>query len=774
MPKNLVIVESPAKAKTIRKYLGSDYAVKASVGHVRDLPPRDLGVDIENGFQPIYIVPKAKEAVVAELKEAAVQSGQVYLATDPDREGEAIAWHVAESIGLPKERTRRVTFDQVTKSAVIKAMAQPRALDADLIDAQQARRVLDRLVGYKISPLLTRAITKSFRKALSAGRVQSVALRLVVEREREIMAFVPEEYWTLEADLVRVGDDQAFRARLYRIDGQEPSLANQKQVDALIESLKDAPWTVQAVRKGQRRRNPRPPFVTSTLQAAAASKLGFSPRRTMRLAQQLYEGIEVDGEAVGLITYMRTDATHVAPEAQREAQAYIDRTWGSEYRPERPPQYRSRVVNAQEAHEAIRPTSVEHTPQEMAKHLTKAQARLYELIWRRFVASQMKPARYATISVDIRAGNTCLFRATGSSLLFAGYTVVYADARDRKDAKERTLPELSKGDSLELKRLLPEQHYTQAPSRYSETSLIRDLEKYGVGRPSTYASIIGVIQDRGYVAKEGKQLKPTDMGFVVCDALIATFPDIMDVAYTASMEEQLDAIARGEVAYAQMLGAFYDTFEPQLEAAESRMPEAVAQALKSGLPKDLREKTCPRCGKPLSVRVSDAGRFLGCTGFPECRYVLDLSNPEEPKEPQQAYAEGETCELCGGRMKIVEWRGRRFLGCEHYPECKHTRPILSERIQELAQQTPCPQCGTQPMEARSGRYGEYLYCGVCDKNWSLRKLKVGQRQVSAANVACPACGEQAMEYRQGRYGSYYHCNACGENHSADKIGTDRS
>jgi DNA topoisomerase I len=772
VPKNLVIVESPAKAKTIRKYLGDRFAVKASVGHVRDLPPRELGVDIENGFRPTYVIPEAKLSIVEDMKEAAAASEAVYLATDPDREGEAIAWHVAKSIDLSAARARRVSFDQVTKTAVMRAMAEPRELDDDLIDAQQARRVLDRLVGYKISPLLTRAITKDFRNALSAGRVQSVALRLVVEREREITAFVPEEYWTLEADLVRQGESDVFRAKLHRVSGKKPSIGSKEQMEVLVASLEGASWTVGAVRKGKRQRRPRPPFVTSTLQAAASSKLNMSPRRTMRLAQQLYEGVEIEGEAVGLITYMRTDATHIAPEAQREAQEYIDRMWGSDYRPESPPLYRSKVANAQEAHEAIHPTSVERTPEAMAKHLPKAQAQLYELIWRRFIASQMKPALYATTSVDIRAREDCLFRATGSSLLFAGYTVVYADARDRQDAQERLLPKLSKGDLLDLRKLLPEQHFTQPPPRYNEPSLIRTLEEHGVGRPSTYASIIGVIQDRDYVYKEGKQLKPTDMGFVVCDALVATFPDIMDVAYTASMEEQLDGIARGEVAYAGMLGAFYETFEPELLSAEQQMPEAVSEALNAGLPDELRDKTCPRCGKPLTVRVSKAGRFLGCTGFPECRYVLDLSDLEEPKEPNDVYAEGETCEVCGGRMKIVEWRGRRFLGCENYPNCKHTRPILSEHIKELARITPCPKCGTQPMEARSGRYGEYLYCPTCDKNWSLRKLGIASKNGKSVEIPCPACGEKEMEYRQGRYGPYYHCNACGKNHAAAKIEAD--
>jgi len=768
MSQKLVIVESPAKAKTIAKYLGSGYAVKASVGHVRDLPQRELGVDVDSGFQPTYVVPEAKRKVIADLKQAASHADQVYLATDPDREGEAIAWHVAESINLPPERALRVSFDQVTKGAVTKAIAEPRPLDSALIDAQQARRVLDRLVGYKISPILTRAITKSFRKALSAGRVQSVALRLVVERERDIRAFVPEEYWTLEAELARQGDDRSFRAKLYRVRGEKPALGSKQVVDALLQTLEGAPWTVKGVRKGQRRRNPRPPFVTSTLQAAASSRLGLSPRQTMRLAQQLYEGIEVDGEAVGLITYMRTDATHVAPEAQQQAQAYIDRTWGAEYRPERPPRYRSKVANAQEAHEAIRPTSVERTPEAMARHLTKPQARVYDLIWRRFMASQMKPALYATVTVDISPGTDCLFRATGSSLLFAGYTVVYADARDRKESEERPLPPLAKGDALTLIKLLPEQHFTQPPPRYNETSLIRALEEHGIGRPSTYASIIGVIQDRGYVVKENKQLQPTDLGFVVCDALVATFPDIMSVAYTAGMEEQLDGIARGEVPYGEMLAAFWRLFEPQLGAAKQRMPEAVAQALAADLPEELRGKPCPQCGAPLVVRVSEAGRFLGCSTYPDCRYLLDLSQPDAPTEPEDTYAQGETCEKCGGRMKVVEWRGRKFLGCEHYPTCKNTRPILSEQIQTLARQTACPQCSKQPLEARSGRYGEYLYCPACDKNWSQKKLG-SARKAEPVETPCPACGEKAMEHRQGRYGPYYHCNACGKNHAQEKV-----
>ncbi|MFO7918107.1 MAG: type I DNA topoisomerase, partial [Anaerolineae bacterium] len=700
MSPHLVIVESPAKAKTISKYLGGTYRVLASVGHVRDLPPKELGVDIEDGFSPTYQINKEKEDVIGQLREAARESDLVYLAMDPDREGEAIAWHVGEVTGLPEDKTRRIAFYQVTKSAIQEALRNPRGLDRDLIDAQQSRRVLDRLVGYKISPILSKAM----RKPLSAGRVQSVALRLVVEREREIEAFVPEEYWTLEAELQRrTGKKERFKAHLLRIKGEKPRLGSKEEMDEILPILSEATYTVTKVKKGQRRRNPHAPYITSTLQTDASHKLHFSPQRTMRLAQQLYEGIELGDETVGLITYMRTDSPHVAPEAQGEAREYISGRWGKEYLPSKPPTYRSKSSSAQEAHEAIRPTSVFRTPKKMRKHLNRSQARLYELIWRRFVASQMQPALYATMSVDIVAARDYLFRATGRRLIFPGFLAVYKEGKGKKDTQ--TLPPLKKGEVVDLHKLLPEQHFTQPPPRYSESTLIKALKGQGVGRPSTYASIISVIQRRRYVIKKDGRLKPTDLGMMVCDALVAAFPEIMEVKYTARMEERLDHVAEGKLDYEEMLSAFYGDLEPKLGEAPEVIKEAAQKALVADLPESLRDRTCPECGKPLKVRVSKMGRFLGCTGYPECRYTLDLSDPENPQETEDEFAEGETCEECGGRMKIVHYGNSTFLGCENYPECEHTRPILSERIKELAAETACPKCERKPMEPRKGRYG---------------------------------------------------------------------
>ncbi len=762
MPSHLVIVESPAKAKTISKYLGRGYRVLASVGHVRDLPPKDLGVDIENGFSPTYQISRDKGEVIRELKRAAKESDLVYLAMDPDREGEAIAWHVGEVTGLGEDKTRRIAFYQVTKSAVQGALQNPRGLDYDLIDAQQSRRVLDRLVGYKISPLLSKAM----RRALSAGRVQSVALRLVVEREREIEAFVPEEYWTLEVELQRrTKEKERFKAHLLRIKGEKPKLGSKKEMDEILPVLSEATYTVTSVKKGQRRRNPYAPFITSTMQTDASHKLHFSPRRTMRLAQQLYEGIELGDETVGLITYMRTDSPHVASEAQEEARKYISKRWGEEYLPSSPPTYRSKSSSAQEAHEAIRPTSVCRTPKKMRKHLNRSQARLYELIWRRFVASQMQPALYATMSVDIVAAKDYLFRATGRRLIFPGFLAAYGEGKSEKDTQ--TLPPLEKGEVVDLHKLLPEQHFTQPPPRYSESTLIKALKGQGVGRPSTYASIISVIQSRRYVVKEDGRLKPTDLGMTVCDALVAAFPEIMEVKYTARMEERLDHVAEGKLDYESMLSAFYGDLEPKLGEAPEMMQEAIQRSLKVDLPESLRERTCPKCGKPLVVRVSKMGRFLGCTGYPECRYTLDLSDPENPQETEDEFAEGEICEECGGRMKIVHYGNSTFLGCENYPECKHTRPILSERIKQLAAETACPKCDRQPMEPRKGRYGEYLYCPDCEENFSLRKL--GLNKVEKADIPCPECGHSPLEKRTGKYGPYYHCPACETNTSEKKM-----
>ncbi len=775
MAKKLVIVESPAKAKTISRYLGRDYLVKASVGHVRDLPPKELGVDVEQGFRPTYWITRGKGKVIDEIKTAARSAEEIYLATDPDREGEAIAWHVAQAAGLDPTITRRISFHQVTSDAVGQALAQARDLDRDLIDAQQARRVLDRLVGYKISPLLSKAM----RKALSAGRVQSVALRLVVERERKIQAFVPVEYWSLEAELQRrVDGKEAFRARLFKIRGEDPELHQCQDVDRILGVLEEATYTVSDVQVGQRRRSPQPPFVTSTLQAAASNRLRLSPKQTMRLAQQLYEGIDLEGERVGLITYMRTDSTHVAPEAQAEARALVQERWGAEYMPSKPPQYRTKAALSQEAHEAIRPTSALRTPEAMRRHLDRRQAALYELIWQRFIASQMAPALYDTIRVDITAAKDYVFRATGQRLIFAGYLAVYEeDDADEPDEGKQMLPLMAVGEGLDLLGLYPEQHFTQPPPRYSEATLIKELEANGVGRPSTYASIIGVIQDRGYVEKLRGRLAPTALGMVVCDTLVETFTDIVDIGYTAQMEAQLDRVAEGRLGYRQMLEGFYGPFEQELQRAEELVPQAVEKALAVSLPEEVRERACPECGRALQLRLSRAGRFLGCSGYPDCRYTLDLDEQGRPRETETVYAEGETCEKCGGRMQVVTRGRNRFLGCENYPTCRNTRPILSDRIKQLAQQTACPACGHRPLDPKKGRYGEYLHCQKCVQNYSLAKLGLGRGKgksggkIEMVDIACPHCGETPLEKREGKYGPYYRCPACKKNTSAKKLET---
>ena len=771
MPKHLVIVESPSKAKTISRYLGPDYEVKASVGHVRDLPKKELGIDVEQSFQPTYEVIAGKAKTLAELRAAARKADRVLLATDPDREGEAIAWHVQIGADLDTSRIDRVSFNQVTKAAVRDAVAHPRAIDMNLVDAQQARRALDRLVGYKISPVLSRAIRGGWwaRRPLSAGRVQSVALRIVVEREREILAFVPVEFWTIDVDLCRrIGKHERFRARLHKIAGEDPVLESQHVVDPILKILSQATYTVSQAKPGQRRRNPNPPFVTSTLQAEASGRLSLSPRQTMRLAQQLYEGIDLEGERVGLITYMRTDSTHVAPEAQQEAQEYITQTWGADYAPGKPPIYSSRAANAQEAHEAIRPTSVLRTPDVVRKHLDRQQLRLYELIWRRFLASQMTPAVYDTLTVDILAAKEYMFRATGRTLIFPGFLVVYQEGEEEQD---QALPPLTVREVVDLVELLPEQHFTQPPPRYSESSLVRELEANGVGRPSTYASIVSIIQERKYVAKDKGRLSPTMLGMIVCDSLVGTFPDIMDTGYTASMEDQLDQIAAGGLSYREMMAGFWDGFSPTLDAAKDIMPAAARQAMWNGLPESLHGRTCPTCGQPLQVRLSDGGLFLGCTSYPKCRYVLDLSDPEHPAEPpkqEDTFAEGESCTKCGGRMKVIRRGSSSFLGCENYPKCKFTKPILSERILALAEQTACPTCGVRPLEPRSGRYGEYLYCPQCKANLSLRKLGLAGR-TETVEIACPECGNTPLEKRRGRWGPYYHCPHCEANIPEKKL-----
>jgi DNA topoisomerase-1 len=628
-PKHLVIVESPAKARTIGKYLGRGYDVAASVGHVRDLPTKELGVDVEHGFEPKYVTIRGKGKVISELKKKAADADTVILATDPDREGEAIAYHVAEQLGYEEDKGRfqRVTFREITKSAVQRALASPGPLDIKKIEAQQARRILDRLVGYQVSPLLWKPI----RPGLSAGRVQTVALRLICEREDEIRAFVTQEYWSITAHLER--DGQPFDAKLHKIDGGAFTLENEAAATAVVTDLAGRPFTVSDIRRRERRKNPFAPFTTSTMQQEAAKRLRFSARQTMSNAQRLYEGQSVGerGE-VGLITYMRTDSTRVSGEAVDQARSWIRSEFGGDYVPEAPRLYGSSEQRTQDAHEAIRPTDVTILPSEVAQYLDTDQARLYELIWLRFVASQMTPAVYDTTTVDFDLSGASqrryVFRATGSIVKFPGFTRLYVEATEVGDYQRlddlEPLPELAQGDSAELKSLEPKQHFTQPPPRFSEASLVKELEELGIGRPSTYAQIISVIVDRGYVELDQRRFKPTDLGEVVSKLLVRIFPNIFDVAFTSRMENQLDKVEEGEVEWRKLLAEFYPGFLERLEAGEASSDEIIKEILAA------EGEVCDKCGRPMIVRWNRFGRFLGCSGYPECRSTrsLDGVDPE--------------------------------------------------------------------------------------------------------------------------------------------------
>ena len=688
-PKTLVVVESPTKARTLRKFLPARrYEVAASMGHVRDLPKSQLGVDVERDFTPKYIVIKGKGAVLKGLREAARKAQGVVMATDPDREGEAIAWHLKDALTPVNPNIRRIEFHEVTRDAVERALAAPRDIDLRRVDAQQARRILDRLVGYKLSPLLW----KKVRGGLSAGRVQSVAVRLVVDREREIARFRPEEYWSIEGIFTPDGPDATVTARLVSRDGTRygtPLEANVEvirsaaQAQALVEEIRRQAYQVAEVRQGERLRHPAPPFITSTLQQEAYRQLGFTAARTMRLAQQLYEGVDLGDEGtVGLITYMRTDSVRVSEAAQAEARRYIATTYGTAYVPDTPRRYRSRR-EAQEAHEAIRPTAVTRTPDQVKRYLRWDQHRLYELIWKRFVASQMTSAVLDTLTVDIRGG-PFLFRATGARLRFPGFLVVYREASDNgEEEAEHWLPALVDGQALRLLRVDPRQHFTQPPPRYTEASLVRALEELGIGRPSTYAPTLETIKSRGYVRVEDRRLRPTDLGVLVTDLLVEHFPDVFDLRFTAQLEEELDEIEEGRRPWVQVVREFYTPFARDLRRAE-RLIEAV------DFPETEIGEACPECGRPLVRKHGRFGEFIACTGFPECRYTRPLGI-------------GVACPLCGG--EIVERRtrkGRTFYGCVTYPACRFTswgRPVAQR----------CPRCGSLMVEKRTRR-GTTLAC----------------------------------------------------------------
>ncbi len=742
---HLVIVESPAKARTIGKYLGPGYRVRASVGHIRDLPERELGVDVEAGFEPRYVTIRGKGKIIQELRREANTSDQVILATDPDREGEAIAYHVAEQLGYDgngQGRFRRVLFHEITRDAVRRALDHPAELDMKKVEAQQARRILDRLVGYQVSPLLWKPI----RPGLSAGRVQTVALRLIAEREAEIRAFVAQEYWSITAELEK--DEQGFEARLHHIDGKAFTLENEGQATGVLHDIDGVPFVVTEVKRRERTKNAPAPFTTSTLQQEAAKRLGFSPQKTMRVAQQLYEGVEIGGEgSVGLITYMRTDSTRVAASAAGAARDLIRGDFGDAYLPASPRLWQGKQQKgAQEAHEAIRPTEASRRPDAMRRFLDRDQQRLYELVWLRFVAAQMAPAIYDTTTADFdlagSSGRRYLFRATGSVMRFDGFTRLYQEARE--DGDHRTLddlaplPPLEERDPCRLLRILPAQHFTQPPPRFTEASLVKELERLGIGRPSTYAQIIATITDREYVEVKQKRFFPTPLGETVAQVLVRVFPDLFNVGFTSEMESELDRIEEGELDWRQVLEAFYVPFQRQLADGE-RTSDAIVKEVVAG---DAGE--CPECGEALVVRWNRFGRFLACSGYPECRYTKSLDEKERA-EPKPT---GLTCPKCGA--ELVERQGRYgpFIACSNYPECKHTQPVTIPGL-------VCPECGQGEIGEKRTRRGKAFWgcTRYPDCKWSS-----WDRPVPGP---CPDCGGPFLVEKSTKArGEFLKCPSC--------------
>ncbi len=770
MSKSLVIVESPSKAKTINKYLGTGYKVLASVGHIKDLPKKGLGVDIENDFEPTYEVMPGKEKVVKEIKDAAKDAETVYIATDPDREGEAIGRHIADVVksgrGQSKKTVFRVMFNEITKNAVQEAFNSPGTINDNLVDAQQARRVLDRLVGYKVSPLLWDKV----RRGLSAGRVQTVAVRLVVEREREIQAFVKTEYWSIIANL-SAKLPPAFDARLYKIADQTVKLSgfdqgvkknefhikDEASAKKILAELEGAKYIVSDVTTKEKKRNPVPPFITSKLQQEASRKLRFSAKRTMQIAQKLYEGKDIGREgAVGLITYMRTDSTRVADSALGEVRDFIVQQYGEKYLPERAIYYRSKK-DAQDAHEAIRPTSADRSPDKVAPYLDKDELALYRLIWQRFVASQMMPAIFDQTTIDIAAGQKYLFRATGSVLKFDGFLAVYEEGKDEKDEddEERAakLPKVEKGEELKLNSLTPNQHFTDPPPRYTEATLVKALEEKGIGRPSTYASIMSVIQDREYVQKIEGRFHPTELGAIVNDLLVESFADLFNVEYTARMEEELDEVEDGKLKWTEALRGFYSKFTVDLKTAQEHMRDVKRQEI-------ITDEVCEKCGSKMAIKFGRFGQFLACTNYPECKNTRELAKPPSvngsgevnTEAAENPYAD-ETCDKCGRPMTLKRGRFGQFLACTGYPECKNTRKITKTGVAAtpVLLEELCPVCSSQ-MSIRQGPFGEFTACSRYPECKYIKRESTG--------VACPraGCKGEIIVKKSKRGKAFYGCS----------------
>ena len=758
MAKSLVVVESPAKAKTINKYLGRDFKVVASMGHIRDLPKSKLGVDVDNDFTEQYESILSRKKVIKELKDAAKDASDIYVATDPDREGEAIGWHLAQELGGKKRKIHRLLFNEITKKAILEAFKHPKDIDEKMVDAQRARRVLDRLVGYKISPLLWDKV----RRGLSAGRVQSVALKLITDREREIEKFVPEEYWNVFARLAGPQPPE-FDAKLFKKGGDAIRPTNEKQSTAILADLEHASWVVSSVVTKERKRNAPPPFITSKLQQTAR----FPVKKTMMLAQQLYEGIELpelgaEG-AVGLITYMRTDSVRVSDDAIAAVRDHIKSTFGDDYLPEKAVVFKTKS-DAQDAHEAIRPTSMQYDPETVRPYLTQDQYSLYRLIWNRFVASQMNPSAFDETTVDIIAGDYT-FRVKGTVPKFPGWLATYAtatpeveptapatttgDGETDDEATSGVLPPLAEGDRLELKALRPEQKFTQPPPRFTEATLVKELEENGIGRPSTYASIIGVLQDRDYVNKSEGKFKPTALGLIIVDLLIKSFDDILDVEYTRNLEDDLDKIEQGKTGYVKTLQEFYKKFKKDLARAGKEM-----QNLKEGIKTD---EICERCGSPMVIKVGKFGPFVACSAYPDCTNTRELEKPE-PESENGAEAEIEPCENCGKPMVVKRGRFGQFLACSGYPECKTTRKLIETKGGLKAAKPDqildekCPRCGSN-LVVKQGRFGEFT---ACTKYPGCKYVKH-----KTTGVKCPKDGDRGGEIveRKSRRGkSFFGCS----------------
>ena len=749
MAKSLVIVESPTKAKTIGKYLGKQFVVKASLGHVKDLPKKNLSVDVEKNFEPHYEVIEGKKKLIAELKAAAKGMDSVYLAADPDREGEAICYHLQEELNGSKKGPKffRVMFNEITANAIKKAFEKPGSVNLHLVDAQQARRVLDRLVGYKISPLLWDKV----RRGLSAGRVQTVALRLIVDREREIRAFIKREYWTIDVQL-NAKKPPVLTARFTKKNDEAIELPDETTTKSLLDQLDGSKYLVHSVSTKEKKRNPVPPFITSTLQQEASRKLRFSVKRTMMLAQRLYEGVEVGTEgSVGLITYMRTDSTRVSPDAQEEVRELIKERYGAPFFPATPNVYKSKK-DAQDAHEAIRPSSAKRTPDDLAPYLQEDEMKLYRLIWMRFVASQMTPAVFDQTTIDVAAkgkdGATYMFRATGSVPKFKGFLEVYEEGKDQKDSDDEELknrlPLVVEGEELRFKSIEPEQHFTEPPPRFNEATLVKELESDGVGRPSTYASILSTIQEREYVKKEGGKFVPTELGIVVTDLLLENFKNLFDITYTARMEVELDEIEEGKIDWREAMSEFYERFQKDLEHAERHMTDIKRMEEPTG-------EACEKCGKPMVIKWGKFGKFIACTGYPECSNTRELP-------PDPASAEGlteqdaeEYCENCGRVMVLKKGRFGQFYACSGYPDCKTTKQIGgTQKKSDVPLDEKCPQCGNN-LVLKNGRFGEFTACSTYPTCKYVKQKTIG--------VPCPNCSEgEVVERRSKRGKTFYGCN----------------